>query len=303
MERSDTRKTRRGLLSAAAAAAAAVAASKALAPESASAIDGNPIIIGGTRIGSHSTSLWSEVDDHGFVGWNDHTSNGTTGISAFIGAGADIPGFQGSGDLPNPSLPAALFAFNAVGGGAAVFAQATKQFGKGVYALGTEFNTTAVYAEATAGSSAAIEAKNVSGPAILSTGEHYGLQAGALNPFGIGVQAYGPAKGVEGLSSASGGIGVAARSDDGTALQVLGPNAFSQAGTGTIPAGKRSAPITGLKVKAGSGVLVTLNTAPPAGVRVDFARVVPPGKVVVILNQKTTKPITFTYFVLEKATP
>lgn len=297
MGTTNSRSSRRGLLGAAVAASAAIAASKLARSDSAEAANGDPIVIGGARIGTSTTYFYPTLAGHGFLIWNSDGGGTSTAVSTIVGAGGDT--------LPFPDAPrnAALFAQNNFGGGAGVMAVATKQFGIGVHARGTAFNTTALYAEATAGSSAAIEAKNVSGPAILSTGEHYGLQAGALNQFGVGVQAYGPAKGVEGLSSAAGGIGVAARSDDGTALQVLGTNAFSQAGTGTIPAGKRSAAVTGLLVKAGAGVLVTLNTAPPAGVRVDFARVVPPGKIVVILNQKTTKPITFTYFVLEKATP
>jgi hypothetical protein len=132
------------------------------------------------------------------------------------------------------------------------------------------------------------------------------MQAAALNPNGTGVQASGKAKGLEGLSdtgtgvaaSSPGGVAVAAESSGGVALQVRGPNEFTQAGIGTIPAGKRNVTVAGAKVRPNAGVLVTLNTAPPPNTWVQFARVVAPNKVVVILNQKTTKPIKFTYFVV-----
>ncbi len=291
-----TRTNRRGLLAAAVTATAAVAASRALSPQKGEAADDDPIIIGSAKTAQSTTFLYPGFNDHGFLVWNSSSGGIATALTALMGGG-DI--------LPFPASPknAAVFALNNYGGGAGVMAVATKQFGIGVHARGTAFNTTALFAESTAGSSAAIEAKNVSGPAILSTGEHYGLQAGALNQFGIGVQGFGPAKGVEGFSSAAGGIGVSAQSTDGTALKVIGTNAFSQAGKGTVPAGKRNVGVSGLKVTSDSGVLVTLNTAPPPDVRVDFVRIVPPGRIVVILNKKTTKPITFTYFVLEKATP
>ena len=103
---------------------------------------------------------------------------------------------------------------------------------------------------------------------------------GTANPIGIGVLADAPAT--------------------ATALSVQGINRFTQAGRGSFAPGERRHVLTNLNVTGRSGILVTLNSSPGAGVYLESARVNPAMKKgILTLSRVPAAAIEFTYFIVD----
>ncbi len=227
------------------------------------------------------------------------TAEGTTGIRA-AGAAALPTAVNGAGVQSQATLtgvfgdvPAGLVSQEGVGvwGASSVAATLSDATNLLTGTLGTGLKIGA------AGVGGTADVSDVAG--ITNSTGVVGIGTGADSRGVHGKSDIGTGIGVFGVSAD--GIGVAAESTTGTGLRVRGVNQFSQVGTGTIPVGKRTHAISGLRVTPNSGVVASLNTAPGAGVSLVFTRVVPAAnKVVLILSQKAKRATKFTYFIVDR---
>lgn len=155
-----------------------------------------------------------------------------------------------------------------------------------------------------------IDGHSVEGTGIIGHTDEKGgpgVMGWTSNPNGVGVVGGGGEKGtgVRGSSGSSGGIGVHALSEKGTALRVEGKSSFSTVGNGTIPRLKRSYTVSvaaGL-VTANSHISVTL-TSDPTVLAGDAAiswiqRDPANNRFTINLNKAVGKDTTFTYFIVE----
>jgi hypothetical protein len=134
--------------------------------------------------------------------------------------------------------------------------------------------------------------------AVFGFANHAGIGVLGTSTTGIGVRAGSDAG--TGLEVA-GHDGATITASGGVGLRVNGPVEFSQAGKGTVPAGKGSVAVTGLDLTSDSAAVATLNAA-AVDTYVRAVRIVPPGRIVVILNQKAPRDLPFSYFVFSHAT-
>jgi hypothetical protein len=134
---------------------------------------------------------------------------------------------------------------------------------------------------------------------VRGSGGNSGVQAQGGT---FGVDAQGDTAGVVGFSN--NGTGVRARTNSGTALDVVGPARFSTAGAGTIPAQQNSVVVSNPAVTANSHITMTYTGNPGITSSGTFAAVVwvqrqPGTGFTARLSRKVTNATPFTYLIVE----
>ena len=176
------------------------------------------------------------------------------------------------------------------GNGTGVYGKATGQNGVGV--LATSSGGHGVFA-----TSSSIYAAGVYG---IGPTQGFGVLGQVATGAGVAGSATGHGDGVSGAANDSTGVGVRAKSTNGTALSVDGINQFSQAGRGSFAIGESQHTIGGVKLTANSGVVATLNTSAGAGIYLARARVnVADSRIVLVLNQPAKSAVQYTYFIVD----
>jgi hypothetical protein len=303
--------SRRGLL---AAAAGGTAVAALAVPSAADAAVGGAVLLGETTNDAVTNETWitsAPSGDKATVVLKNTTAvpppNGVNlpdGLRVFAqgaGIGAAIQGFGGPGTFSGVQTPnqgvgvRGLGSFIGVQGRSVdasdadgVGVQGESALGIGVYGLAPT---------AVRGDGQGADSVGVSG-----SGEAFGVTGGTI-ATGAGTGVFGGAGtgvGVHGFASSLGGVGVRAEIDiptDGTALDVVGPVAFSTAGLSTIASGQTKVTVNpGVPLTVSTKVLATLQSA--GGTLKFVSRSLGAGTITIHLTAAASAQVTVAWFVI-----
>jgi hypothetical protein len=227
-----------------------------------------------------AAALWSENDSNGAglvarALWGDGIfSTSRSGINKSGVYGESISGAgYGVVGRTNAGARAAVWGDN-TGGGAGIEGDTSGNFASAIFGHHDGNNPGfGVWGETVYGQGVVGKSTHGNGTeGVTSSYANFGVWAhheGSNPGFGLfahanvgtGVHGDGTASGVDGTSSAAGGVGVrATNSGGGTALQVTGKASFSRSGVVTLSSSAGSVQKTGVPLTSSSYVLATLQT-------------------------------------------